>query len=73
MYWSHLLLRVKRKRRQTSLVKTGTSAVTHMKENLERTLESTSEPLPESPRVMVQDGFLLVPGEFDAAFLKYAD
>ena len=57
----------------TSLVKTGTSTVTHLKENLERTLESTSEPLPESSRVVVQDGFLLVLGEFDTAFLKYAD
>ena len=57
----------------TSLVKTGTSTVTYLKENLERTLESTSEPLPESSRVVVQDGFLLVLGEFDTAFLKYAD
>ena len=57
----------------TSLVKTGTSTVTHLKENLERTLESTSEPLPESSRVVVQNGFLLVLGEFDTAFLKNAD
>ena len=57
----------------TSLVKTGTSTVTHLKEYLERTLESTPEPLTESSRVMVQDGILLVLGEFDTAFLKNAD
>lgn len=57
----------------TSLVKAGTSAVAHLKENLERTLENTYEPLPESSRVVVQDGFILVPGELHAAFLEYTD
>ena len=57
----------------TSLVKTGTSTVAHLEKHLERALESTPEPLTESSRVMVQDGILLVLGEFDTAFLKNAD
>ena len=56
-----------------SLVETGTSAVPHLEKDLERTLESTTYPLPEFFRMMVQDGRLLILGEFNTASLEYAD
>ena len=55
------------------LVKSGTSAVPHLEKDLERTLESTTYPLPESFRMMVQDGRLLILGEFNTASIEYAD
>ena len=57
----------------TPLVKAGTSAVAHLEKDLERALESTTYPLPESFRMMVQDGRLLIIGEFNTASLEYAD
>ena len=57
----------------TPLVKAGTSAVAHLEKHLERALDGPSEPLSESFRMMVQDGRLLIIGEFNTASLEYAD
>ena len=55
------------------LVKSGTSAVPHLEKDLERTLESTAYPLPESSRMMVKDCEAFVTGELDAALLEDID